>query len=528
MASDELNKMKTLLGWLDSEATEKAQPSKNLNSGSNKIDWANPSSPSTNNATRREQYNNYIKTLDKASAKNVFETIKGYEMQWMSDDDIYDAVLKSANIGTTQTTPDTKTDKGVDLSLKGNFDVYNPVDRKSQPELMQQYYVQANNDIKSSRRALSQYMLQQDALSSKSSNVEKVTTLIDAIENAYDKGVFDTQTIANTLGVSPETVSLIQQGKANELVTLDQEYVQDQLKSYFRAEEDYDTNLQRTMEDYNLAKTNLDRQYNSEMQTLKRSLFDEKRTASVGSAVAWISGSEYAVKVIEAKHQQNMDDLEWNYLYSSIQQKYSYTRAIEDYNKNIQRLSEDFDDALKDIQASVLQQFQEIDSKIGLTTAQLAQAYWTLEQNVATAKASAITNYMTALSNWEDGLANALANTYWLDTNNLTSHKFTNAELGRVWDSKTGKYNETIWNAVNSIWHILASNDWISVGTYAPGIPVNCPPMNIFCDKNNFTLLARVTTSLSSSDNSSIPKIAMISNNSLYLCNNDWTLRATL
>jgi len=56
-------------------------------------------------------------------------------------------------------------------------------------------------------------------------------------------------------------------------------------------------------------------------------------------------------------------------------QKYSYTRAIEDYNTNITRLSEDFDDALKNIQAGILQQFQEIDNKIGLTTEQLAKAY---------------------------------------------------------------------------------------------------------------------------------------------------------
>ena len=204
----------------------------------------------------------------------------------MSNDQIYDKVLSNR-----VTTPDLKTAQpgGVDLTIKGNFDVYNPVDWQSQPEVMQQYYVQANNDIKESRRTLSQLMLQQDALESKSSNVNQVTTLIDAIENAYDRGVFDAETIAKTLGVDVNTVKLIQQGKANELVKLDQEYVQDQLKSYYRAEEDYDINLQRTMEDYNLAKTNLDNQYNSAMQTLRRNLFDEKRAASVGSAVAGIS-----------------------------------------------------------------------------------------------------------------------------------------------------------------------------------------------------------------------------------------------
>lgn len=409
--------MRSLLSNIYSEAESKPQPSKTLNSGTAKIDGANPTSPSTNPATRREEYSNYIKTLNKDQQQSLYNEVLWYKNQGMSNDQIYDKVLWNST-----TTPDIKeapTTTGVDLTIKGNFDLYNPVDWQSQPEMMQQYYVQANNDIKSSRRALSKLMLQQDALNSKSGNVEQVTTLIDAIENAYDRGVFDTETIANTLWVPAETVSLIQQGKANELVTLNQEFVEDELKSFYRAEEDYNTNLQRTMEDFNLAKTNLDRQYNSAMQTLKRNLFDDKRAASVGSAVAWISGSEYAVRVIEAKHQQNMDDLEWNYLYSSIQQKYSYTRAIEDYNKNIQRLSEDFDDSLKDIQASVLQQFQEIDNKIGLTTEQLAKAYGTLQQNVLAAKSTATTNYLEALANNENGLANAIANTYWLDTGSI-------------------------------------------------------------------------------------------------------------
>lgn len=392
--------MKSILSNLDSQATSKPQPSKTLNSGTAKIDGANPSSPSTNNATRREQYSNYIKTLNKDQQQSLYQEVLGYKNQGLSNDEIYDRVLNNAQTTGTSKLKTANTG-GVDLTIKGNFDVYNPVDWESQPELMQQYYVQANNDIKASRRTLSQLMLQQEALESKSSNVNEVTTLIDAIENAYDRGVFDAETIANTLGVDVNTVKLIQQGKANELVKLDQEYVQDQLKSYYRAEEDYDTNLARTMEDYQLAKTNLDNQYNSAMQTLKRNLFDQKRAASVGSAVAGISGSEYAVNVIEAKHQQNMDDLENNYLYSSIQQKYSYTRAIEDYNKNIQRLSEDFDDSLKAIQASVLQQFQEIDNKIGLTTAQLAQAYGTLQQNVIAAKSAATTSYLEALTKTE-------------------------------------------------------------------------------------------------------------------------------
>jgi hypothetical protein len=121
-------------------------------------------------------------------------------------------------------------------------------------------------------------------------------------------------------------------------VSIGEEFAQEQLKDFFRAEEDYDINLQRTMEDYNLAKTNLDAQFNSAMQTLKRSMFDEKRAASVGSAIADRSGSEYMIQRVEKGYQQNMDDLENNYLYSSLKQRASYIRAIQDYNTNIQRL----------------------------------------------------------------------------------------------------------------------------------------------------------------------------------------------
>lgn len=47
-----------------------------MNGGSAKIDGANPTSPSTNNATRREQYDNYIKTLDKDSLNSLYNTVK--------------------------------------------------------------------------------------------------------------------------------------------------------------------------------------------------------------------------------------------------------------------------------------------------------------------------------------------------------------------------------------------------------------------------------------------------------------------
>ena len=475
------NQFKWLVTPLDSEATEKPQPSKNMNGGSNKINWANPESPSTIPGVRRAEYQNFISSLNSDQKKLLGDAAMKYKGSGLTADEIIEKVIPNikgtwGQIEPIKTPVETKKTP-VDLSLKGNFDLYNPVDWQNQPEIMQQYFAQANSDLKASTRALSKLILQQDALGAKSSNIGQVTTLIDAVENAYDRGIFDTETIAKTLGVDANVISLIQQGKANELVTLKEDYVQDQLKSYYRAEEDYDTNIARTMEDYQLAKTNLDQKYNSAMQTLKRNLFDDKRAASVGSAVAGLSGSEYAVNVIEAKHQQNMDDLESKYLYSWLTQQYSYTRAIEDYNKNITRLSEDFDDALKNIQAGILQQFQEIDNKIGLTTEQLAKAYWTLEQNVATAKSTAVTNFLKALTGNEDALAKAISTIYWIDTTSFdestTAGWFKykplspiavdtgmNSYISTIQD-KISKDGKTKWGIIRQWWCGEPVNDYL-------------------------------------------------------------------
>lgn len=43
-------------------------------------------------------------------------------------------------------------------------------------------------------------------------------------------------------------------------------------------------------------------------------------------------------------------------------------------------------------------------------------------------------------------------------------YKFSDAEVRDIWWD--GKYTDTIWNDINSIWHILQSNDWLRVWTY--------------------------------------------------------------
>lgn len=456
MANKELDQMRWILSNLDSQATSKPQPSKTMNGGSAKIDGANPTSPSTNNATRREQYNNYIKTLDKSSAEKLYQTVSNYKEMWLTNDQIYENVLNSAGINqnnvVTPTATDTKStatsttpNYTLDLKAKGNFDAYEPkIDDTNADATFQK----AMSQLTQSVNALGSLKLASEnwQYTTGSTNVADINNLIKEIQKAYTAWIYDTQTIANRLWVSADVIRTIQQGKASELVSIGEEYAQDQLKSFFRAEEDYDINLQRTMEDYQLAKTNLDAQFNSAMQTLRRNLFNDKRAASVSSAIAGVSGSEYMINTVEKQYQQNMDDLETNYIYSTLTQRYSYLRAIQDYNTNIQRLGEDFDDAVKTIQASVLQQFQEIDNKI-LSAEDNLKALSKLQGSTSTAMSDAILKYISWIEDANErqkAMQNFIAANYGYDVSQLSWTKITSEDVANAYNWFVTKFADVI------------------------------------------------------------------------------------
>ena len=431
-----------------SEATANAQPSKTMNGGSAKIDGANPSSPSTNPATRREEYNlgqNQWKwSTEYNSMLDVLSNTSENNKNWIVEP-----------TKTTTTTPNST----LDLKAKGNFDMYEPkIDDTNADATFQKAVSQLNDSIKglgSLKLASENYQY-----TTWSTNVADINNLIKEIQKAYTAGVYDTATIANQLWVDQEVVRKIQQGKASELVSIGEEFAQEQLKDFFRAEEDYDINLQRTMEDYNLAKTNLDAQFNSAMQTLKRSMFDEKRAASVGSAIADRSGSEYMIQRVEKGYQQNMDDLENNYIYSSLKQRASYIRAIQDYNTNIQRLWEDFDDAVKSIQLSVLQQFQEIDNKI-LTAEDNLKALSKLQGSTSTAMSDAILKYISWIEDANErqkAMQNFIAANYGYDVSELTGWGTANVQ--------------TAYNNFVTTYKDLIANGW-AIRQWWCGEPVN-------------------------------------------------------
>lgn len=419
-----------------SEATANAQPSKTMNGGSAKIDGANPSSPSTNPATRREEYNlgqnQWQWSVDYNSMLEILSNNSENNKNWIVEPK-----------KTTTTTPNST----LDLKAKGNFDMYEPkIDDTNADATFQKAVSQLNDSIKSLgslKLASENYQY-----TTGSTNVADINNLIKEIQKAYTAWIYDTATIANKLWVDQEIIRKIQQGKASELVSIGEEFAQDQLKSFFRAEEDYDTKLQRTMEDYNLAKTNLDAQFNSAMQTLKRSMFDEKRAAKVWSAIADRSGSEYMIQRVEKGYQQNMDDLENNYIYSSLTQRASYIRAIQDYNTNIQRLWEDFDDAVKSIQLSVLQQFQEIDNKI-LTAEDNLKALSKLQGSTSTAMSDAILKYISWIEDANErqkAMQNFIAANYGYDVSQLSWTNITSEDVANAYNWFVTKFADVIKN----------------------------------------------------------------------------------
>ena len=76
-------------------------------------------------------------------------------------------------------------------------------------------------------------------------------------------------------------------------------------------------------------------------------------------------------------------------------------------------------------------------------------------------------------------------------------------------------------NACSGMWSYSPSasalNEAIvsSTGTNEPGWPVNASATNMFCERNRWIRRARLTRTLSSSESSSMPRIAMMSCRSL-------------
>ena len=449
------NVNKGITTGLDSEATVKPQPSKDFNSWSNKTYGSNPESPSTNPATRREKYN--IETSGSTVPESWISTnIWPYSTTslWQPKDTwtTTESMIKPLAWDYASQGWDTAWDlvkKQLDsLWIDEKNKMYGSLVSQTYDNLKQSLYDLWNLNI--------QWMWIE---ATQAANVNEVINLTNQVAMAVALWERDPAKIAQTLGQDENVIRMILQGKANELVQLNEEYKQRQLRSYYQAAEDYGINIARNMQDFQNYKTYADNQFNSTMQTLKRSLFDSERAARTSSAIFWMTGTKYTLDRIQAQYNQQMRDVTDSYQYQSAKAQIDINRAIEDYGKNMERLWIELDEGEKALQAFVLQEMTNVNNSIGLTTQQQEQILGNLRTTIAQTKAD---GYKKIVSAWEDGnatLAQKIADAYGLTVTDLWTHQFTNAELGRTSTS-------TIWNDTNNLWHILASDDWTRIWTY--------------------------------------------------------------
>lgn len=471
------NSNKGITTGLDSQATQKPQPSKQMNAGSVSIPWADPNVPSKNNATRRAEYGiqtnfeNYMNWLSTDQKTKLREGVQTLRSQGKNEAEI-NSYLNQLAQGMTPQQPENKVGN---VNPTGSFATYQSNYTYGKDSVMDEQMAIYDKANTKNETALAGLLLETDALKAKSSNVNDVRNLINEITQAYRKGIYDTNTIAKQLWVDPNYVKLVQQGKAAELVHLSDDFRNKMMKGYDWQREDYDISQKRLEEDYNLSMRRLESQYSSAMQRLHRDMFDSQWASNVGSAVAGLSGSQYAYDSLKAKHEQAINDMKNEYNFANEATKMALNRATQDYAKNIERLDFQYAEGMKEIQASVLAQFQQIDSKIWLTVEQMANSYWSLLQNVATAKNKIVWDYIKALWAGQEEYARQISNLWglWLDPN---SHNFTDKDLWRTWSAVKQKdwttkrvSNINIPNATNNFGNIIYkawANEVWRVGSY--------------------------------------------------------------
>lgn len=485
------NQQNGLTQPLDSEATKNSQPTKLFIPGAEDIAWANPESPSTNPETRREKYN--IETSGSTVPESWISTnIWPYSTTslWQPKDmwTTTESMIKPLAWDYASQGWDT----AWDLVKKQLDSLWVDEKNKMYGSLVSQTY----DNLKQTLYDLWNLNIQWMGIeATQSANVQEVINLTQQVAMAVALGERDPAKIAATLGQDENVIRMILQGKGSELVQLNEEYKQRQLRNYYQAAEDYGINIARNMQDFQNYKTYTDNQFNSTMETLKRSLFDSERAARTSSAIFWMTGTKYTLDRIQAQYNQQMRDVTDSYQYQSAQAQISINRAIEDYGKNMERLWIELDEGEKALQAFVLQEMTNLNNSIGLTIQQQEQILGNLRTTIAQTKAD---GYQKIVSAWEDGnatLASQIAQAYWISwislswlgwyypwtwaegdlrgkiwtwiankTNNVWSIKVsaTSEALKKLWDEAWIKYtNEWHSNQEWAFWTFETVQDWI-------------------------------------------------------------------
>ena len=453
------NQQNGLAQNLDSEATKNSQPNKLFIPGARNIPGADPEQPSINNATRREQYaiETQGSTVPESTKIGAYDTVSPVIStdRWTTPDsdsrNQYTWYIKKLKGNSFITTEYDKLRKEIEDSLRAKgIDTTKEIYGSMITDYVNKA-IQAEYDM----WALSAQM--SGLTDTQAYNVKLIDTLTKETWAALAQWKSIPE-IAQALGQDERVIQKIAQGKHAELIQLSQEYEDEQMRKYIRYKEDLDTQIARNITQYQNAKTNLDYQFNSAMSTLKNSLFDAEWTARGTAAWLWMTGTSYLLDRIQNQYNNQMMDLQNTYEYQSANAQIAINNALEDYTTNVKRYMEDYSTAIKEIQSYVYDNYLRLSSQM-LSAADQLKALSQVKANVEEMKANAIVSAAASLEDWNTALYNLIANTYWLDSTDFTTHQFTNAELGRTSSS-------TIWNDTNNLWHILASDDWTRIWTY--------------------------------------------------------------
>lgn len=450
------NVNKGITTGLDSEATVKPQPSKNFNAWSNKTDGSNPESPSTNPATRREKYGiNQGTTVPESTKIGAYDTVSSYtprpytSQQPQTEQDYLWAIKKLPWYSYATIDFDKRIKEVQDKLREEWIDVTKEVYWDMMTEAANQL-VQLDIQewqLKAQLGGLTNTM---------SSNAQLVYTLAKEVWSWLAQWQSISQ-ISKQLWQEERVIQKIANNQTEELIQLNADYEEEQMREYLRYREDLDADIARNITQYNNIQKNLDYQFNSAMQTLRRSLFDAEWTAKGTAAWLGMTWTEYTLNRIQAQYDQQMWDIKNTYNYQSANAQIAINNALEDYNRNLQRRWEDYITARKWIQWYVLQELMNIQNNIWLTADQVVNSLSTLKANTQKAQSQAMQDYMAAIENGQTWLAKQIAQAYGLT--DMTVKQFTSQELGRTSTS-------TIWNDTNNLWHILASDDWTRIWTY--------------------------------------------------------------
>lgn len=466
------NVNKGITTGLDSSATKNPQPSGMFNSDKNRIDGADPKTPSTNPATRREQYNIDKGVPGSSDIPTYFtDPTMGYTPQRTTKPQ-------------EQTGPRTISSYYSDLGGKEAMDEINAIFNQkwisTASKEFQEVYGEAattaiNNALQSNIdlwKALTEYRW---SLWHTSTNADFVRRLAESVYEAvaYNRKHWisnEINEIAKNTWATPEEVQAVLTGDAYRLVELTDEYKNREFREFYRKAEDLSLDMQYNRQTYQNTKNYTDYQFNSTMDKLQRSMFDAERTAKGTAAGLGMTGTQYTLNRIRAQYEQQINDVTNTYQYQSAQAQLNINYALENYKNALIRIDQDLDYYTQDAQKLALQEITNLNSAVGLSATQQKQILLQLQSDIDKIKSEGFQSVVKQLEAGNTTLAKQIAQAYGLDTDFLQIKQET---LG--WYEYTpvseGKKTGGLSTYIDSIADKIEKHGKIRVGNC--GEPVN-------------------------------------------------------